>query len=95
MMGIISIPALHSLVRFDRSENNNILLTLGHFTFSIYLMNTLVGGFVKAVGFKFLGWNYSNFHFPAMLMILSMLVIPIFVKKYIINEIPIIQKYIG
>ena len=95
MMGIISIPALHSLVRFDRAENNNILIILGHFTFSIYLMNTLVGGFVKAVGFKFLGWNYSNFYFPAMIMILSMLIIPVFVKKYIINEIPIIRKYIG
>jgi len=95
IMGIISIPAIHSLVRFDRSEKNNMLWTLGHFTFSIYLMNTLVGGFVKAIGFKFFNWSYSSFYFPAIVMILSMLIVPIFLKKYIINKIPIIQKYVG
>jgi hypothetical protein len=58
-------------------------------------MNTLVMGFVKAIGFKFFEISYSNFYIIALLMLFLGLTIPIVIKKKIIDRIPKVGKYIG
>ncbi|HPJ43459.1 MAG TPA: acyltransferase [Spirochaetota bacterium] len=96
IMGLAAIPALHSIIRkYFISRRKSILSLFGIYSFSIYLMNTLASGFVKAIGFKYLNWSYENFFLPALVMICCGLLIPIGIKKYIINKIPIINKYIG
>ena len=95
VMGLCSVPALHTFVLLIKNPKYKLLSTLGAFSFSIYLMNTLVMGLVKAVGFKFFEISYSNFLFIALIMVFLGSIIPILIKKYIINKIPKIGKYIG
>lgn len=46
--GIASIPALHGLVQARVFVRDRVLLTLGGYAFSIYLLNTIVIGLTKA-----------------------------------------------
>lgn len=46
--GIASIPALHGLVQGRIFAHDRVLLALGGYAFSIYLLNTIVIGLVKA-----------------------------------------------
>ncbi len=46
--GIASIPALHGLVQGRAFARDRVLLALGGYAFSIYLLNTIVIGLVKA-----------------------------------------------
>lgn len=95
VMGIIAVPALHGIVRHFLKNKKGWLNIIGEYSFSIYLMNTLVIGSLKAIGFKFLGWSYSSFALPALIMIISAIVIPILLKKYLINHLPFGKEYIG
>jgi hypothetical protein len=63
------------------------LMALGKYTFSIYLMNTIAIGSTKAVILKFIAWDGFNFIFIAPIILLSGLLIPIAVKKYVFTKI--------
>lgn len=95
IMGVFSIFGLHSLILVLSPSKYKVLSTLGLYSFSIYLMNNLVTGFVKAIGFRFFEISYSNFLVIALLMVFLGITIPIVIKKYIINKIPKVGKYIG
>jgi len=95
VMGLASIPGLHAVILLTNVEKKTVLSILGVFSFSIYLMNTLVMGFVKSISFKLFEISYANFYLIALIMIFLGLSIPIIIKKYIINKIPYINKYIG
>lgn len=47
VVGCLSIPALHALVRSRLLATSTVLLTLGVYTFPIYLMNTIAIGLAK------------------------------------------------
>lgn len=46
--GVASIPALHGLVQAPIFSRDRVLLALGGYAFSIYLLNTIVIGLAKA-----------------------------------------------
>lgn len=94
-MGSLSIPALHTFVRNYLNDKSGLFGTIGFFSFSIYLMNVPVIGLIKAISFKFLGVTYANFYLLAFFMVICGIALPVFLKKYVINRIPIIQSYIG
>jgi fucose 4-O-acetylase-like acetyltransferase len=95
IMGCLSIPALHTFVRNYLNDKSGLFKTIGFFSFSIYLMNVPVTGIIKAVSFMFLGVTYANFYLLAFFMVICGIVLPVLIKKYIINRIPIIQSCIG
>lgn len=95
VMGLASISALHAFVLVFGGKERNVLSTLGKYSFSIYLMNTLVMGFVKAIGFKYFGFSYSNFIIIAIIMVFLGSLIPVIIKKYVFNNTPYIGKYLG
>ncbi len=92
VFGLLSIPALLGFVRSPFCRNSNLLLILGGYTFSIYLMNTMAIGFVKAVLFKIAPWDGYNFFWYAPLLLLAGVVIPIVAKKYVITRIAYLDK---
>jgi fucose 4-O-acetylase-like acetyltransferase len=84
---LLSIPALHGLCR-QEFPGGRILLFAGGMTFSIYLMNTMAIGVVKAVLLKLTNWDGANFvllFFP--LLMFAGVMIPIFLKKFIFPRI--------
>jgi len=95
VMGCLSIPALHALVRNYVNDRNGLLSTIGLFSFSIYLMNVPVTGLIKAISFMFFGITYANFHILALFMVIGGIATPVLMKKYLINRIPVVRSYIG
>ena len=87
VIGILSIPALHSLVRSPLFDDSNILLALGKYTFPIYLMNTIAIGLTKGIILKFVTWDGPNFVFIAPILLFSGIFIPILIKKYIFPKV--------
>jgi hypothetical protein len=80
---LLSIPALHGLCRHEL-PGGGILVFIGGMTFSIYLMNTLAIGFIKAILLKIVNWDGANFvllFFP--LLMLAGVLIPIALKKFV------------
>lgn len=94
LMGLLSIPAFHSLVLLFESERLKLLSFFGKYTFAIYLMNTIVIGFIKAISFKYLGFSYNNFGFLFSFLVLGGLFVPILIKILIFNKLPVFGKYI-
>lgn len=95
VMGVFSIPAFHGLILQFKTKTLSVLNTIGKQTFAIYLMNTIIIGFIKAISFKFLGFNYQNFEYLFLILVLCGIFFPIVIKKYIINNVPFIGKYIA
>lgn len=87
IIGLLSIPALHGLVRTAMLARWEFLATWGLFSFSIYLMNTIVIGLAKGITFKFASWDGSNFIWIAPLVFCAGFFGPIIVKKHIFAHI--------
>lgn len=91
--GVLSIPALYAFASSFRAERDRqALLTLGEYTFSIYLMNTLVIGFTKGVLLKIAPWDYANFvlFFPALLA--AGVIAPILVHRTVFSRVPALAR---
>lgn len=83
IIGCLSIPALHSLVRMAPFSNSQILLGWGLISYAIYLMNTIAIGFTKGVLLRFVSWDGTNFLLVAPILLLAGLYGPIVAKRYI------------
>ncbi|XOV81728.1 MAG: acyltransferase family protein [bacterium] len=83
IIGLLSIPALHALVRVKPIASWEFLASWGLFSFAIYLMNTIAIGVAKGVTLKFVSWDGTNFLWIAPLIFLAGFLGPIIVKKYI------------
>ncbi len=77
VLGLLSIPACHLLCGLWAKDRWQIWSTLGYYTFSIYLMNTLFIGLTKSVLLKFSNWDGNNFIWFAPLLLLAGLAGPI------------------
>lgn len=91
IISLLSIPALHSIVRSSLFDDSNILLILGKYTFPIYLMNTIAIGLTKGIILKFVTWDGHNFFLIAPILLFSGIVVPIIIKKYLIAKIRVID----
>jgi fucose 4-O-acetylase-like acetyltransferase len=92
VMGVLSIPALHGLVRRPWCERFNFLETLGKYSFPIYMMNTIVIGIIKSVTLKFVSWDGSHFMWIGPLLFLSGLYLPVLIKRFGFSHIPVLDR---
>ena len=90
--GILSIPALHALCRTDISKFGGFLYFLGLFSFSIYLLNTIVIGVTKGVMFKILPWDNENFliYFPV--LTIAGVLGPYLIKRLVFSRWPYLDR---
>jgi fucose 4-O-acetylase-like acetyltransferase len=90
--GLLSIPALHGLVRRLPRVAGPALALLGSMVLPIYLLNTLAIGTAKAIALKFVPWDGGNFLMFAPLLTGAGLLIPIAVKKLVFSRIPALDR---
>ena len=87
--GLISIPAIHGLIRTRFLSRNNFILWLGGYSFIIYLLNTIFIGVSKGVMLTMAPWEGSNFFIFTPILLLSGLFGPIILKKYVLVHFPV------
>jgi fucose 4-O-acetylase-like acetyltransferase len=92
-MGLLSVPALHSFVRWKVINRSYFLKLLGDYTFPIYLMNTMAIGFTMVILRKYLFWDGTVF-IVALVLLLSGLFLPIAAQKLFISRIPGLKSII-
>jgi fucose 4-O-acetylase-like acetyltransferase len=94
MIGIFSIPAIFSLVnqKIIIGLFDSLLLVLGEYTLSIYLMNTLFLGLIKGLLFKFLNWNGLNFLIFLPTLLIGGIILPILLQKYFLSKTQYLNK---
>ncbi len=90
--GMLSIPALHGLVRRPALINSRFLRWLGFYSFIIYLLNTPFIGLIKGMMFKLLSWDGANFLLYAVLLMAGGIMGPVLVKREIFRRIPAIDR---
>lgn len=90
--GVLSAPALHSLVRQASLARSKSLLTLAYFTFAIYLMNTPCIGLAKAILLKAIPWDGPNFLIFAPILMAAGLFGPIIVKRQLFRGLPFLDR---
>jgi fucose 4-O-acetylase-like acetyltransferase len=87
LIGTCSIPALMALITNLKVLNqSSMLISMGRYTYVIYLLNTIIIGFTKGIIFKFTTWDGHNFLFVAPVLLFNGIVIPILMKKYIFSR---------
>jgi peptidoglycan/LPS O-acetylase OafA/YrhL len=80
--GLLSMPALHGLVRTRPLDRSRLLMTLGLYSFVIYLLNTPFIGLAKGVMLRVMPWDGANFLLFAPLLLAAGIVLPVALKKY-------------
>jgi peptidoglycan/LPS O-acetylase OafA/YrhL len=93
LVGALSLPALHGLVRHSSLLFASILLWLGRNSFMIYLFNTIFIGLSKGLLLQVTDWNGRNFLFFASFLMLSGIFGPIFVRQTLFRRVPILERY--
>lgn len=86
LLGVLSIPALHGLVRWGPLSSWRWLAFIGSMSYAIYLMNTMAIGGVKAVVFAFTTWDGDNFFWVLPLLVLSGVLMPVLVKRAVFSR---------
>jgi len=61
IIGMLSIPVLHQIVRLPALQTENVLLFLGQYAFVIYLLNTICIGVAKGLFVKVLPFSGGYF----------------------------------
>lgn len=92
-VGILSMPALHGLVRHLPVTLACIFIWLGRNCFMIYLFNTIFIGFSKGVLLRFTNWNGSHFLFFAVFLMLSGTFGPILLRQYFFRRVAMLERY--
>ena len=93
LAGTISLPALHGCLRNLRTNwLQRGLLTLGRYSFIIYLFNTLFIGATK--GLLLFAWSWDGPHFPAFACALMSggLAGPIMLKRYALRRFRVLDR---
>lgn len=86
LLGVLSIPACHAIVRLRWTDRGGILRMLGLFTFPIYLMNTLCIGVTKGVLLRFTTWDGIHFYWFGLLLLAAGTIGPILVKRWLLSR---------
>lgn len=81
LCGIAAIPALHGLVQARFFERDRILLALGFYAFSIYLLNTIVIGLVKAGYLRLAPFHDGWATFALVLFFAAGTLVPILIRR--------------
>ena len=90
--GIASMPALHGLVRTAPFSGSRLLLSLGAFSFVIYILNTPSIGLAKALMWKVAPWDGINFLAYAPVLLLAGILVPIAIKVWVFRRLPAVDR---
>ena len=90
--GLLSMPAIHGLVRHGAAARSALLASLGHYAFVIYLLNTVFIGLTKAVLLHFVSWEGAHFPPVAAALMLAGVGGPLFVKRYVLRRLPALDR---
>lgn len=90
--GVLSLPAIHGLVRRGAVARVPALALLGRYVFVIYLLNTVFIGATKAVLLKFASWNGAHFLPFAAVLLLAGVCGPLFTKRYVLRHVPALDR---
>lgn len=92
--GLLSMPALHGLVRHLRLPFARASLWLGQYSFMIYLFNTICIGLAKGLLLRVASWDGANFiPFAAVLMLAGSLG-PVLLKQALLQRIEVLRRRI-
>ena len=91
--GLLSVPALHGLIRLPPVSNWRWPLFLGRYAMAIYLFNTLAIGFAKAVLILAgVGWTRETFPVHVVVLTAAGLGLPILVKALVLRRLPAVDR---
>jgi fucose 4-O-acetylase-like acetyltransferase len=88
VVGTLSIPVLHQIVRVPMLQNDSMLLFLGQYAFVIYLLNTIFIGVAKGLFVKVLPFQGGTFFLALAVLFAAGLLGPILVKRYALRYWP-------
>lgn len=94
MVGACSVPAILGLAQWLAPSAQRGLGWLGQLSMSIYLMNTLAIGIVKAAMLKVMPWEGLNFliYFP--ILVIAGVALPVTIKQLTARRFPGVDRYI-
>ncbi len=87
-----SLPALHAFVSTPPLSGSRLLLTLGGFSFSIYLLNTIAIGVAKGLLLKVLPWGGPAFVLVAPVLFLVGVLVPIAITILVLRRVPLLDR---
>jgi uncharacterized membrane protein YcfT len=91
--GLLSIPALHGLMRLPPVSGWTWPLFLGRYAMAIYLFNTLAIGFAKALLIAAgVGWTSEAFPVHVVVLTAAGLALPIAVKALVLRRLPALDR---
>ena len=90
--GIAAIPALHGLVQSRAFRRDRLLVVLGDYAFAIYLLNTIVIGLVKAGYLKVAPFAGPYAPFALALFFATGTLVPILVRRYVAQRVPVLDR---
>jgi hypothetical protein len=94
VIGAFSLPALYAFASSFQSERDRgVLLTLGEYTFTIYLLNTLFIGAVKAVMMKLGIWDGRTFLVCFPIVLAAGVLGPILMHKVVLARWPLLARF--
>ena len=77
---------------FAAVRDRRLLLLLGEYTFTIYLMNTLAIGLAKGVLLEVLPWDHANFALYFPLLLAAGLLGPIALHRTVLSRQPLLAR---
>jgi hypothetical protein len=92
--GLASIPALHGLVRGRWLANDRLLLRLGSYAFTIYLLNTITIGLAKAGYLKVAPFEDGYFLLALPLLFAAGMLGPIAIRRYLLIRMPVLDRMV-
>jgi fucose 4-O-acetylase-like acetyltransferase len=92
-VGILSMAALHGLVRHLPVTLASIFIWLGRNCFMIYLFNTLFIGLSKGLLLRVTDWNGSHFLFFAVILMTSGIFGPVLLRQHLFRRVKILERY--
>jgi hypothetical protein len=93
LCGLLSIPALHGLVRRPLVACLHWPLVLGHYAMAIYLFNTLAIGAGKALLLRFgAGWDATHFPLHVAVALALGIGVPILLKRVVFARVPWLDR---
>jgi fucose 4-O-acetylase-like acetyltransferase len=90
--GTAAIPALHGMMQSRLFARDSMLLTLGHYAFTIYLLNTIVIGLAKAGYLKLAPFHGVSATFALALFFVAGTLVPILLRRCAESRAPALAK---
>lgn len=89
LIGLASLPAgMAFAASFTSARDKGALMLLGQYTFTIYLMNTLLIGLFKGVMLKYLPWDNRGFLLHFVVLLAAGLLGPIAIHRLLLARLP-------